>query len=191
MAALARSTLAMYLKAVARHWAAVVTGSVPVAVLAVLKLSFPGGEYFWNQTASGWVAGSAVAASVVVAQYLAWRDVTNRCSDLEGELSRLRDERDPVQRALNRLSADALELLTAASQDSTGTVSRIVAQVVIIRTTGRVFTDSWDPRVEARWDGALDELVGVEALKAESDSCFRITALGYQIVERHNQPASN
>jgi hypothetical protein len=60
----------MYLVAVVRHWKALVTGSVPVALVTVLKLCFPGEEHVWNQTVSAWVAGSVVAVSLVVAQYL-------------------------------------------------------------------------------------------------------------------------
>ncbi len=57
------------------------------------------------------------------------------------------------------ISEAAQMLLEEASQDKTGTFMRLqVAQGLIMNTRGRQFTDAENPRSEAQWDAAVQEV---------------------------------
>jgi hypothetical protein len=173
--------LSSYLLQVWAHWKAVVTSGAVAALYACLKLASTDPRHFWNKDVAGWVFGLVIVSALFFAQYLAWRDERRLRDHLDGILS----ERDPVKRALNELSPDALELLEAVAQDPRGSAWRISAQIAIIKVGNRVFASDGDPRTEARWLGALRDLGNVGALELEGDSRYQITDIGYKITERH------
>jgi hypothetical protein len=63
-----------YLRAVRRRWVSLMTGSLVVALYAILVVAFPSKEHWWNQMPQ-WVVWSLVVLALVAAQYRAWLDM--------------------------------------------------------------------------------------------------------------------
>lgn len=83
------------------------------------------------------------------------------------------------------LSDEARELLLAA----VGADGRIIrfssARRVNIKIKGRVF-DMTDQRSAAKWQGALNELVSLSLVKAESGTVYSVTREGYAAADRED-----
>lgn len=84
-------------------------------------------------------------------------------------------------------SESARELLIEASKDRDGHILRVrTASGRHVQTNGRDFVLGGDPRSAAKWDGAVDKLIGLGLIK-QSDSkgeVFGITDQGYEVVSR-------
>ncbi|HEX4966002.1 MAG TPA: hypothetical protein VF173_34650 [Thermoanaerobaculia bacterium] len=83
------SPILEYLLAVRRHWAALVTGSLPIAVYTILALGFPDEphkiQHFWNHLPQ-WAVILLALLGVTVAQFLAWNDLRTDRENLKGQL---------------------------------------------------------------------------------------------------------
>ncbi len=175
-----------YLRAVWKHWKTIVTGGGIVAVLGCLKLYSTDPRFPWNSDLAPWAFGAVMATALYHAQYIAWRDERQLRGHFEGIVT----ERDPVKRALNDLSNDALELLDAIAHERDGCAWRLEVQSVVITVGARDFTANGDPRQGVRWDSALKELLRVEALELQGESRHQITELGCKIAEAHRSRAA-
>lgn len=103
---------------------------------------------------------------------------------LEFAASQSQRGRDPL---LAALTAEARELLVQAAQDPSGEIMRTRSmQGLTIQSNGRVFTESGDPRSEAKWEAALRLLVelGLTQDLGYKSEIFRLTDLGYQTADR-------
>ena len=84
------------------------------------------------------------------------------------------------------LSDDAKEILLEASNDPNGTIMKLSSlDGATLQTNNRNFLMSGSAREEVRWQAALDELVDMKLVESVGfkDEIFRITHLGYQIVD--------
>ena len=91
-----------------------------------------------------------------------------------------------VTRSAPVLSDVAKKLLVNASQDKNGTLLRIrTLQGLIIQTNSKSFTDSGDPRSEATWDAAINELKDLDLLqdRGGKGEVFSLTNEGYRVVD--------
>jgi hypothetical protein len=91
---------------------------------------------------------------------------------------------DPV---IGTLSTEARELLLEAALDKSGTVMRLLTMEGLgIQTNGRRLSERGNPRSEARWDAALNQLRGLDLLKdvGHKGELFRLTDLGYEIADK-------
>src|SRR6185437_7242377 len=97
------------------------------------------------------------------------------------DLSHIVASEDPV------LSHEARLLLIAAAHDTQGIVifSRTM-DGVSVETNGQNFTEKGNPRSEAKWKAAVDELNDLELLENRGGhgEVFGITAAGYELAER-------
>jgi hypothetical protein len=96
------------------------------------------------------------------------------------------------------LSPSAKELLEEASQDRFGTILRFRTNAgPIVQTNQQHFGSPGDPRDQARWTGALQELEDAEFVEDETGngSAYRVTYLGYRVIDLFDDsdsgPASN
>lgn len=98
MATRAWSTFLEYWRAVCRHWVAFVTGSLLIALYTVLVLGFPDTPgktwHFWNHLPPLAVLSLAVLG-MILAQFLAWRDVRDERNVLRTDLETLRSDQRP------------------------------------------------------------------------------------------------
>jgi Domain of unknown function (DUF4062) len=109
------------------------------------------------------------------------RDLT-----LPGEQATQRDDEDRSahRRTVVKLSQSASELLREAVKDENGIVIRLGTMAGLeVQTNGRNFAEGGDPRSEARWNSALQELCAVHVLEDQvgKGEVFNVTDLGYQI----------
>lgn len=76
------------------------------------------------------------------------------------------------------LSREAAELLHAAVKVNGDIVRFSSANGLVIKVRGRVF-DTKEPRSEAKWDGAIGELMAREFVRPRSESVLSVTSEGY------------
>jgi hypothetical protein len=91
------------------------------------------------------------------------------------------------QKLLPQLTDTAKELLIEASKDDGGIVIRVRTHAGLeIQTNGREFIEAGDARFAARWDSALEELVGQRLLQdqAGKGEVFRVTDYGFQVADQ-------
>lgn len=94
----------------------------------------------------------------------------------------------PPTQAKPLLSPEALRLLAEATHDRSGTI--IYARYLsgqALQTNGINFTDSGDRRSIARWEAALEELVGLGFIKdigSKRNEVFQVTDAGYRFIEK-------
>lgn len=89
-----------------------------------------------------------------------------------------------------RLSDGARELLLEAAQDSNGTIMNLgTLGGQMIQTNGRGFVEAGDPRSEARWKGAINELsqLGLIEDRGHKREVFFVTDDGYRLADRLKQ----
>lgn len=85
------------------------------------------------------------------------------------------------------LSAEAQELLLECSQDSGGMVMVIPTLAgLMVQTNGKTLAQMGNPRSEAIWKAAVDELLAQELLepRGHKDEVFGITNTGYEVADR-------
>jgi len=85
------------------------------------------------------------------------------------------------------LSAEAQELLLECSQDSGGIVMVIPTLAgLMVQTNGKTLAQMGNPRSEAIWKAAVEELVAQGLLEPRShkDEVFGITNTGYEVADR-------
>jgi len=93
----------------------------------------------------------------------------------------------PPRIADTRLSSEAEQLLLASSEDPGGTVMCVpTLQGLVVSTNNRGFSESNNPRSQARWKAAVEELVALGLLEplGEKDEVFGITDAGYEAADR-------
>jgi hypothetical protein len=84
------------------------------------------------------------------------------------------------------LSQDAVDLLLEAAKDKGGIIQRAGSFAGLdISTNNRSFIDQRDPRAEARWEAALEELCGKQMAqdKAGKGEVFWLTKAGYDTAD--------
>jgi hypothetical protein len=87
------------------------------------------------------------------------------------------------------LSREAQTLLKEAVQDSAGRIFRIPSlQGLVIQTNGKGFVEAGNPRSEALWAGALEELKqsGLIVDRSFKNEVFYVTRKGYEVAELLN-----
>lgn len=88
---------------------------------------------------------------------------------------------------IGALSTEARELLLEAAVDKSGTVMRLrTFEGLGIQTNGRRLSERGDPRSEARWDAALQQLREMGLLQdvGHKGELFRLTDRGYDIADQ-------
>ncbi len=91
-----------------------------------------------------------------------------------------------------QVSDDAQQLVLEIVQDRTGTLLKLQAmQGLIIQTNGKQFTEVGNPRSEARWDAAVDELYqgGYVQDRGYKGEVFTVTNAGYELADAIQQKA--
>jgi hypothetical protein len=84
------------------------------------------------------------------------------------------------------IGSDASELLIEASSDPQGTVwNMVLDQGGVVQTNNRGFIEEGNPRSEARWRSALDELARAGLLedRAGEHEMFSVTGEGYRVAD--------
>jgi hypothetical protein len=84
------------------------------------------------------------------------------------------------------ISDDASQLLVSAVRDGNGTVLSLIAfGGLSIRAGNREFVERSNPRSEARWKKALEELVAIDYLRDQGykGEIFEVTADGYDVAD--------
>lgn len=96
-------------------------------------------------------------------------------------------EMDPIPTARQpRLSAKAAQLLIEASHDREGVIVYLRSMDgVNIQTNGKDFAETGNPRSEAEWKGALEELAeqGLVESRGFAGQIFNVTANGYTLAD--------
>jgi hypothetical protein len=83
------------------------------------------------------------------------------------------------------MSAEAKQLLLASAEDPTGTVLRVDTNEGLIVSTNKTgFAEGGNPRSQATWRAAVDELVKAGLLVPLSSDVLEVTHQGYEIAER-------
>jgi len=85
------------------------------------------------------------------------------------------------------LSDKAKDLLVAAATTGSGQIMRIrVSGGLSIQAGSRNFVDMGNPRSEARWERALEELVDLDLIRDQGykGEVYRLTAHGYDAVDK-------
>jgi len=98
-------------------------------------------------------------------------------------LSRLIEKRSDLS---SQVSPDAAELLLEAARDEGGIILRVgTMEGLEISTNNRDFNEDKSARSEARWEGAIEELIKQRLVqdKGNKGEVFAITKLGYQVVD--------
>jgi hypothetical protein len=85
-------TITEYARGTIHHWVTLASGTFLVVAYQTAGVVLPGHEHWWNKTMPPWLKWLLIACSVILAQFLAWRD--------------MRLERDALRVELNRLQAD-------------------------------------------------------------------------------------
>ena len=87
----------------------------------------------------------------------------------------------------SRLSDDAMELLTEATQGESGEIEKLRTQAgLIFRTRYKTFGEFGDRRSEARWAGALNDLLScgfVVEDEVNPDGLFNVTREGWATID--------
>jgi len=99
------------------------------------------------------------------------------------------DEMRSVRRSgeLSDLSADAKQLLLECSEDAGGTVMCVMTMDgLIVSTNNKGFSASGNPRSQAKWKAAVEELVRLGLLEpqGEEGEVLGITNAGYEAADR-------
>ncbi len=84
------------------------------------------------------------------------------------------------------LSPEARELLLEAALDKNGTIMRYRTMTGLgIQANGRQFVESGDPRSEARWQGAFDQLRTLDLIRdvGHKGEIFNLTDRGYEVAD--------
>lgn len=92
------------------------------------------------------------------------------------------------------VSKDAVTLLCAAAEDAHGTILMLRTMGgVTIQTNGREFTEAGSRRSEARWEGALNDLVLSGLVRSVSDrgEVFEVTREGYALADTKGTQTSD
>jgi hypothetical protein len=98
--------------------------------------------------------------------------------------------RIPEPEPAPRLSEGARELLLDAAQDSNGMIMSLQTMGgSIIQTNNRGFVEPGNPRSEAHWKGALNELEELNLIedRGHSGEAFFVTDEGYRAADRFRQ----
>jgi hypothetical protein len=85
-----------------------------------------------------------------------------------------------------RLSPEARELLTQAALDKSGTIMRYRTMSGLgIQTNDRQFVERQDPRSEARWQAAFDQLRTLDLIRdvGHKGEVFNLTDRGYEVAD--------
>jgi hypothetical protein len=94
------------------------------------------------------------------------------------------------QEELPPLSAEARQLLLEGSADPNGTVMCLsVMEGLIVQTNNKSFAEPGNPRVEATWKAAVDELEELRLIQPLSHErhVFSVTREGYELADRLRQ----
>ncbi len=89
--------------------------------------------------------------------------------------------------AIPQLSDTAKQLLLEAARDTSGTVVCIrVMGGLIVQTNGKQLAQMGDARSEARWKGAIEELLNLGLMEARGHKgeVFGLTNEGYELADR-------
>jgi len=92
----------------------------------------------------------------------------------------------PQPQAIPHLSEGARDLLFEASQDKNGMIMSLPAsEGRMIQTNGRSFVEPGNPRSEAHWRGAVDELQRLSLIedRGHKREGFAVTSDGYRVAE--------
>lgn len=92
-----------------------------------------------------------------------------------------------AQEPYTRLSEAAKSLIVAAAFDPGGRVLRSrSSDGLLIATGGRNFVPDRDPRVEARWERALRELIELELIEPRNTkgTVFSVTSEGFEVADQ-------
>ena len=102
------------------------------------------------------------------------------------ETTNFADQRASSRQELE-LSEDAKELLMEIARDSSGELLKLTASGgFCFRTNGRHFGEIGDPREEARWEGAVQDLLRLGLLTQSSGGrgkLFKLTREGFEAVD--------
>jgi len=87
------------------------------------------------------------------------------------------------------LSEEAKELLLEAADDKGGHITqREPVSGIIIETNGRTFGEQGNPKDQATWTSAFDELKFGGLITYQSHEVFRVTKAGYDMAEALTKP---
>jgi hypothetical protein len=109
------------------------------------------------------------------------RDFTAENPVAESELKML-----PAQSVMPPLSDEARQLLDDASKDTEGGILVLrVNEGMVVSTNGKQLVDTGNPRSEAKWEGAIEELVGLGLLvdRGNEGEVFKLTSRGFDLAE--------
>ena len=87
---------------------------------------------------------------------------------------------------LPQLSEEAKELLTEAAKDNNRLIQKIgLANGLLIKTNGKTLNDLGNSRSEAKWEGALDELIERRLVKDYNGKgkAFQVTDKGFEVAD--------
>jgi hypothetical protein len=90
------------------------------------------------------------------------------------------------------MTAEARQLLMEASQDRHGSVLAVrTSGGFIVQTNGKNLVSGRDPRSEAMWKAAIDELVALDLLEPRGykGEAFAVTHAGYRAADRLREKA--
>jgi hypothetical protein len=88
--------------------------------------------------------------------------------------------------AAPRFSPDALDLLREATRDKQGVIMKLLSMDgLAVTTNGRSFSQRGDPRSEARWGSAVEELdrAGLIEDRRGKGEVYFVTDAGYRVAE--------
>jgi len=87
------------------------------------------------------------------------------------------------------ISDEAKELLLEAVKDKGGHVTtRRAMGGTEIQTNGRTFGEQGNPKEQATWESALDELHGWNLVQIMNDEVYRVKKAGYDLAEALTKP---
>ena len=96
-------------------------------------------------------------------------------------------ERRPSTAQESQLSEDAKELLTELTKDSSGEIIKFTTSGgFCFRTNGKHFGELGDPRSEARWEGAVRDLLKLGLLTEDPGGrgkLFKVTREGFETID--------
>jgi len=163
-----------YLRVLGFGWVNLMATGVSVGLTLVLFFL----EAVWR---TAFLCGAVLA--LLYASYRAWAKERDSVITLETEVGRWRDDNDPVQHAINRLTGDAKELLIEASQDPRGEIVRAPGDMnrISVSTCGREFVENGDAQSEERWYGAARDLENLGIVRPQTTMRLRVTGVGYRV----------
>ena len=117
-----------------------------------------------------------------------WRQLAQTIVREYGKIGTLQANPVPAPTpSVPRLSETAKQLLLEAAQDRNGVVMCIrVMSGLLVQTNSKQFAQRGDPRSEARWKGAIEELMnfGLMEARGHKGEVFGLTNDGYQLSDR-------